>query len=185
VEPRPLDRAWMPGLQRWLPGSWADTSIADKAVKSDNAAVDFYPWHQRIILLFPCPPAVLVSLEEFALKRWRRSLVASFRGYLIQLHGPHWFAKWTLLRAEGEVSGSQRGASNQWPLAKRRRVLGSETWGENKWGVPKTERTATPDHELLLDVSKGRLVLQQVLQSKWWEWSHGSALFFCLALERA
>ena len=45
-------------------------------------------------------------------------------------------------------------------------------------GNRRTSWSATSDHDLLLDVSKGRLVLEQVLQSKWWEWSHGSALFF-------
>lgn len=68
VAPLPLDRAWLPRLQRWLPGSWSDTAISDKAVKSDNAAVELHPWHQRIVLLFPCPSAVLVTMEEVALR---------------------------------------------------------------------------------------------------------------------
>ena len=134
VAPLPLDRAWLPGIEQWLPGSWSETAIADKAVKSDNARVDFHPWHQRILLLFPCPPAVLVSMEEFALRLWRRSLANSFRTYLLQVHGPQWFPKWTLLKAGLPISGSLN-TPNQWPP--RRQVLDGDTPENNQGGTEK------------------------------------------------
>ena len=47
------DVVWLTGIERWLPGSWADADISDKAVKSDNAPVDFKPWHCQIQLVLP------------------------------------------------------------------------------------------------------------------------------------
>ena len=44
------DRSWLPTLEKWLPGSWADTEISDRAIKSDGARVDFHTWNQRILL---------------------------------------------------------------------------------------------------------------------------------------
>ena len=35
------DRHWLPSMERWLPGSWACTPIADKAVKEDGADINF------------------------------------------------------------------------------------------------------------------------------------------------
>ena len=37
------DRHWLPSMERWLPGSWACTPIADKAVKEDGADINFAP----------------------------------------------------------------------------------------------------------------------------------------------
>ena len=52
VDPSPItpydNDEWLDGLQCYLPGTWTDTSIADRAVKDDSAQVDFFPWHQRI-----------------------------------------------------------------------------------------------------------------------------------------
>jgi hypothetical protein len=45
--PLPIDAVWLPDLGVWLPGSWANISIAGKAVKSDDAEVEQYPWNQR------------------------------------------------------------------------------------------------------------------------------------------
>jgi hypothetical protein len=45
------DVIWLPSVEKWLPGTWADATISDKAVKSDNAPVDFRPWHRRIQLI--------------------------------------------------------------------------------------------------------------------------------------
>ena len=149
----------MSQLKRWLPGSWTDIVIANKAVKSDNAEVEFYPWHQRIMLLFPCAPITITSFETFAVRMWKR----------VRHHGVDWQTRWQ--------AGSAHASG-----AKRRRVLatvrqaknmqggggggGFESGFETDWG------------ELDRDVTKGRLVLRQILQSKWWEWSYGSALIF-------
>ena len=39
------DVSWLEGIEQWMPGSYGDASIADKAVKSDDAPVGFCPWH--------------------------------------------------------------------------------------------------------------------------------------------
>jgi hypothetical protein len=178
VAPLPLDRAWLPQLQRWLPGSWAETAISDKAVKADNAAVEFHPWHQRIMLLFPVVPGVLVSFEEFALRRWRRALTGSFRDYLTLSHGVEWRAKVTLLKADRGVSGLSRAPHEEPPTKRRRLVLGEDTPSNDEGGTENRPEQQRSDRDLLLDFEKGGLVLEQVLQSKWWEWRYGSALFF-------
>ena len=43
-----IDQHWLPPLKRWLPGSWAFTPIANRAVTADGAAIDLFPWHARI-----------------------------------------------------------------------------------------------------------------------------------------
>ena len=182
VCPLPLDRVWIPTLSKWLPGSWTETAIANKAVKSDNAVVDFYPWHQRIMLVCPCPSAAIVTLEETMLRVWRRGLVLSFRHYLRCRYGVNW-AEFLRIEMNHRCITS---AVEVEPAAKRRRVLSTALPLKNNMGGGvgpiKASMVNSIDAreiaELKRDVLKGRLVLRQVLQSKWWEWSHGSALFF-------
>ncbi|KAI2498994.1 hypothetical protein MHU86_15498 [Fragilaria crotonensis] len=172
--PLPLDRAWLDDLGTWLPGSWTDITIANKAVKSDNAVVDFYPWHQRIMLVLPCPPKAIVSFEEFALRIWRRNVTSSFLRYMATTHGDNWATRVNTIsrvvptRAPGSV--------------KRRRVHTKLPDSVNNQGVKnkgeETEMAKEKAKELERDIFKGCLVLRQVLQSKWWEWTFGSALFF-------
>ncbi len=179
--PLPLDTVWLPGVQHWLPGSWTDIAISNKAVKSDNAAVDFFPWNQRIQLLFPCPHGAIVAFEEFAMQRWRRSVALSFFRYLITKHGSNW-------RALLDAGATGLGLISE-PAGKRRRVVftrpGRTAVKNEVGGGDGTKEYKKKDNvnccdlvELKRDVIKGRLVLQQVLQSKWWEWSYGSALLF-------
>ena len=77
------DRHWIPSLGRWLPGSWADTEISDKAVKSDDADIDFFPWNQRIMLVLPWISSRAIRImEHLCYIRWCRFLTSSFRRYL-------------------------------------------------------------------------------------------------------
>lgn len=161
VSPLPLDEpCWLPQMKKWLPGTWTDTSIADKAVKSDNAAVDFHPWNQRIMLILPCTSSTIVSMEELALRIWRRRLTMSFLQYLLTWrHGASW--------ALNVVGATDSG--------KRKRVLALSGHGTaNKVGGIRDIDLS----ELGRDLKRGRLILRQVLRSKWWEWSYGSSLFF-------
>ena len=82
VEVSPMDATRLPEIGKWLQGSWALASIADKAVKSDNAAVDVSPWHNRIRLIFACPAKSLTSFELLGVRVWRRTLCKSFGAYL-------------------------------------------------------------------------------------------------------
>ena len=167
MPPRPLDRAWLANLGAWLPGSWTDIVIADKAVKSDNAVVDFYPWNQRIMLVLPCAPSVIVNVEQFAVQVWRRKVARSFLRYLTLRYGSRWLQR---LRAGPTAPPST-------VSKKRKRVLTPLGASENTEGGGGTD-TDFVWVELVRDVTKGRLVLHQVLRSKWWEWSFGSALLF-------
>ena len=108
------DSVWLPAIGKWLPGSWADAPIADKAVKSDNAAVDFSPWHNRIKLVLPCPAGTLESMEAFGIRWWRRRICASFVSHLRARYGDHWSQTAALMaRREGKSVSS----------GKRRKVL--------------------------------------------------------------
>jgi hypothetical protein len=66
-----------------LLADWVNQSlIASKAVKNDNAAVDFAIWSQPINLVLPCYVSKLQILQWFAIRRWRYNLVHWFCGYL-------------------------------------------------------------------------------------------------------
>ena len=177
VDPLPLDAEWLPGLGRWLPGSWTDTAIANKAVKSDNADIDFYPWNQRIMLVLPkCIMPRIASFENLAMRRWCRALTMSFIRYLVREHGSNWSER---LRLRGYYQSKVE--QNPGPPFKKLKdhestarsvVIDNGGCGCRAGGVE------SDLDELERDVTKGRMVLHQVLQSKWWEWSHGSALIF-------
>ncbi|KAI2503870.1 hypothetical protein MHU86_10595 [Fragilaria crotonensis] len=188
VQPLPLDRVWLPKLKLWLPGSWTDIVIADKAVKSDNAEVDFHPWNQRIMLVLPCPRHTIVTFEEFALRVWRRSLTSSFLSYMSQQYGSEWVNKERFGRKRDSlVSAPRQGLGSS---GKRCRVL-RPGWAENMEGgvstdvsiaginaLYSTEALMFESEEIKRDITKGRLIFEQVLKSKWWEWTYGSSLFF-------
>ena len=109
------------------------------------------------MLVLPCVPTALVAFEEFAVRHWRRT--ASLNRYLVQRHGLGWLQAWAEICQGRRVSVAQR--AEQGP-AKRRRVL--NTVGplqHTKGGTDNFD-----ERELELDVSRGWLVLQQVLQSK-------------------
>ena len=178
------DAVWLASIGKWLPGAWAEVTIADRAVKADNAMVDFTPWHNRVRLVLPCPLRALVSLEELGISRWRRLLSRSFRRYLCTRYGPDWASVDLRL-----VQVGKRVAEGIDPSAKRRRVfegaaektvegvvMENTTCLENTTCSPSL--SAETARELERDLVKGRAVLSQVLQSSWWEWSFGSSLYF-------
>ena len=84
------DVAWLESIQRWLPGTWSDADISDKAVKSDNSPVDFKPWHRRIQLVFPCETSTLEVFERLATRKWRRNVVRSLFQFISATYGTHW-----------------------------------------------------------------------------------------------
>jgi hypothetical protein len=67
-------------------------SISDRAVKADDAQVDFRPWHLRISLVLPCTLGTLEVLARFVMRRWRSNVVKSFVRYLEWRYGPMWLA---------------------------------------------------------------------------------------------
>ena len=80
----------LPEIGKWLPGNWADAEIADKAVKSDNAPVDFRPWHRRIQLVLPCSVDSLGCLERFFMKGWRLTVIRSLLQFMAAMYGKDW-----------------------------------------------------------------------------------------------
>ena len=93
------DRVWLPSLGRWMPGSWSETAISDKAVKADCADIDFFPWNQRIRLVLPwITPRVIKIMERLCYTRWCRSLFSSFSRYLRARYGTNWPSKLGQLR---------------------------------------------------------------------------------------
>lgn len=84
------DVAWSEEIKRWLPGTWADGDVSDKAVKSDNSPFDFKPWYRRIQLVFPCSAATLGVFERLAARQWRGNVVRSLFQFISATCGPHW-----------------------------------------------------------------------------------------------
>lgn len=121
VSDSPVDGVWLTGLKSWLPGSWVDVAIADKAVKSDDALVDTRPWNKRISLVLPCKASTIGVLERFAMRRWRWSLITSFFEYLAREHGPMWLSKLMPPRhissAEHGPAGSKRPHGLAFPVS--------------------------------------------------------------------
>ena len=114
------DEEWLPDLQCYLPGSWTDTSISDRAVKADGASIDFFPWHQRISLVLPCSNHTLEVFERFAMRRWRLSIVRSFFSYLATAYGRQWLE---LLRASAPTTVASPSDKDRYYSRKRRRGL--------------------------------------------------------------
>ena len=95
-ESNAVDMHWLPLLSRWLPGVWTDTEIASRAVKSDNACIDFLPWNRRILLVLPwVTPKTIKIMEKLSYHRWCRALCASLRAYLRSTYGPGWACQLT------------------------------------------------------------------------------------------
>ena len=185
------DVIWLPSVSRWLPGSWADIEIADKAVKSDNAPVDFRPWHRRIQSLFPCTLDTLCILERVSVRRWRANVCRSFCAYLSSAYGDRWrdldglsFLKRQITDppaparkrrsvdsvgtiASGSVGGVKKGSGEGFV----------DAFGELDEGDSLKNKLKS-NTELLMDSQKGLLVLGQIMQSTWWEWTSGSSLLF-------
>jgi hypothetical protein len=189
--PLALDSEWLPAIDKWLPGSWAHTTISDKAVKSDDTKVEHYPWNQRILLVFPTGNlSAIASLEHLGTKVWFRSLSRSFIKYLTQEYGEGWRIK--LRRYVCSLSAEQSSALD-FSIGKRKRlpldpsghhkVGGLEPVGKLKSTTQRTTKTKyrqphTNDNELLRDVQCGFRILRQVSISSWWDWTGGSSLFF-------
>lgn len=194
--PLPLDAEWLADLHMWLPGSWANILIADKAVKSDDAAVEQFPWNQRVLLIFPeATIAAIRGVERLCLRVWFRRLSKSFFEYLVAEYG----ASWRRDVQRYARSLHERGESPALPLGKRKRSAPpSACAGSHKMGVStpgsgsgnvemgaasyakaaKTRRHHVCSTQLLQDVQCGLRVLRQVSSSSWWEWTGGSSLFF-------
>ena len=85
--PTAIDACWIPSISKWLPGSWSLAEIASEAVKSDDAPVDFTPWHRRIQLVLPCSDDNIAVLERFSTRRWRRNVCHSLFRFLRHAYG--------------------------------------------------------------------------------------------------
>ena len=116
--PQP-DGIWLDAVGKWLSGSWTDSSISDKAVKSDDAPIDFRPWNRRIQLIFPsCNLCTIGVMERFATRMWRSNLSRSLFVYarahfgdswLHDLHAPDLFAtSRKRVASSGNVMSSRR-----------------------------------------------------------------------------
>ena len=132
----PPDGVFLSALGKWLPGEWADGLIAARAVKADDASVDFSPWHRRISLVLPCTSSTIQTLETFALCCWRRALCRSFLRYLAAEYGLDW---------------QQRLWRGGVPMPRRRPrsqpVFGAAVQGDGELpGAPKRRRLVSGHH---------------------------------------
>jgi hypothetical protein len=199
---------YLPEIKKWLPGSWADAPIASKAVKADDATIDFTPWNRRISLVFPCPPLTIARMESLCLRLWRRTLTGSFRNYLVATYGTHWQHRlWThLVHKPSKRSAGVLSAGADEDLTRRQMKRPCNAVTRHPWGasaVPRSMVGGITDRrtvgevekdkgeevveevedaleltELVKDVTLGRAVLRQVLAAAWWDRSGGSSLIF-------
>ena len=166
VSPLLLDAQWLDKLKVWLPGSWADIAIADKAVKSDDAIVEQYPWNQRIILVLPrASISAIRGFETFGLSVWYRGLLHSFLAYLAQTYGTEWRRSAAAATWKGDHQGSR---------SNKRKRSGAKGFKDHDLGGYDEEGR----QQLLADTKCGFRILKQVAESSWWEWTGGSSLFF-------
>jgi hypothetical protein len=196
------DVIWLPNIAKWLPGSWADADIADKAVKSDNAPVDFRPWHRRIQLVLPCTIESLSILERLAARKWRANISRCLFRFMEAVYGKGWFHRgfvlakrkfadpWTSLSASKKrgrlgnsgvlMDGSSGGLiTKEW--SENDDVTGGregEEGAENDDATGGREAETRDPNQLHLDLSRGLRVIGQILGSTWWEWSSGSSPLF-------
>ena len=160
------DITWLADVKRWLPGTWAEGEIADKAVKSDDASVNMLPWHRRITLLFPCNTATLMGMTMFLMRRWRRNIFRSFFAYLSREYGREWPSRLTENRRKRSLSTADDGSFH------------SKAYG-GKGGMRfLVHNKGDSWSELIKDLIVGLPILGQVSKSTWWEWTTGSSLFF-------
>jgi hypothetical protein len=189
------DGIWLPSINKWLSGSWADVDISSQAVKSDDAVVDCRPWHLRISLALPCQPRTLEVMARLAMRRWRFNIVTSFFSYLNHQYGSEWKSQFLehYVSRPGRVGikrrhhdsahvlcGAMIGASGggiEPSISDDGSTLFEREGGSAKIATSFRGGDGQLEH-LLDDVPKGLLVIGQVLQSTWWEWNKGSSLLF-------
>ena len=169
------DVIWLASVGRWLPGSWADVEISDKAVKSDNAPVDFKPWHRRIQLVLPCSIDSLGRMERFSSRIWRRNVCRSLFRYIRFTYGVSWRRDVFLGMSKRSLADHAEGAEKRCRFSPSARSSGGEGVDPE---CKKPEFTSGSLHHLRLDLKRGLRVLGQVLQSTWWDWTSGSAPLF-------
>ncbi|KAI2491134.1 hypothetical protein MHU86_23420 [Fragilaria crotonensis] len=180
VGPLPLDSVWLPHLKKWLPGSWANIAISNKAVKADDAEVIHYPWNQRISLVIPdVNSKVILGLETLALWRWKSQLWKSLVRYLTHSYGRQWRRRWPKPRdtLRPTLLSSKRRGKDQ----VLRTMKGDRDRNRNQKLNTKGDRRILSSMEkaaLLQDARCGFRILNQVLSSTWWDWTCGSSLFF-------
>ena len=167
------DVVWLKSIQRWLPGTWADADIVDKAVKSDNSPVDFKPWHRRIQLVFPCSTPTMEVFERLATRKWWRNIVRSLFQFISATYGIHWRRNFFL--------DGKRKLADGLPLSDKRARLSLKTSVSPSTGGKGTATALTNPlivSDLRVDMSRGLRIIGQVLKSTWWEWTYGSAPLF-------
>ena len=150
----PVNGIWLAPLNAWLLGSWVEVAIADKAVKSNDAEVDTRPWRKRISLVLPCRLYTLATIERFAMRCWRRSVITSFFSYLRHEYGPDW---WSNLAPIGSTLGAARVLERSSLVMVSLSPLPTPEWG----GV------LSVSGNLAVDLSKGLAVIGHILQSTW------------------
>lgn len=196
------DGVFLAELNRWLPGSWAEAEISDRAVKADNAQIDYLPWHRRITLVFPSARGTLAAFESMSLRLWRRALYRSFLAYLRGTYG----SDWATALVDGRQSSRKRFAQGDAdadlhpvPHPKRQCVGIASVASAHIGGSTELEKVHCPGdsvtcssmsvgdgygtgggmaEELRKDVELGCRVLAQVLSASWWDWTTGSSLIF-------
>ena len=159
------DVVWMEAIKRWLPGSWADAQITDKAVKSDDSPVAFRPWHRRIQLVFPRLTSTLSVFERLGMRRWRSNACHSLFAYISGEYGIDWqsdFYSGSKRKINDSLSPSKQCQTDMETTSTLCRGGGGSRKRKTEMGSPRTRS------ELRVDVAKGLLVLVgQVIRSTW------------------
>jgi hypothetical protein len=176
--PDVVSSTYIPSLERYLPHSWADPSlVSTKAAKSDDAAVAFATWNQRILLVVltrvdphptqvrrppPSQTQALDRLRQLFQQKQRRLIYLDFRLFMHLEYGSDWALTLWSARQLQRI----RVASSDPPAPKR--YKGGVGVGVGVGG----------SSSLLADAAQGAAALRSITHSTWWEWNLGSTLLF-------
>lgn len=167
------DHVWLTTLQRWMPGSWTNVVIADRAAKDDDAAVDHYPWNQRVsLVLTAATQESIIGFELLGLRRWRCQLRRSFLSYLTRIYGDGWalaYARFSRERRKREavvIPPIGAPSKRQRTTGRSRVILHHDEGGK---GVIRGKGVISSElgRQLVQDVKCGFRILAQVMQSSW------------------
>jgi hypothetical protein len=167
---------YLPSLERCLPHSLADPSlVSTKAAKSDDAAVAFATWNQRILLVVlprvdpnstqvrsppPSPTQNLDRSRQLFQQKQRRLIYLDFRRFMHLEYGSDWALT---LRSARQLQRIIVASSEPPAPMRYKGGVGVGVAGSSS---------------LLADAAQGAAALRSIAHSTWREWNLGSTLLF-------
>ena len=169
-------------LKLVLPSTWKQNKLStEKAAKSDDAAVDYSLWNDRILALWPMFKPALDSLRSLVMRYQKRKLFLEFCDYLhdtygqvykdyLELHFLLYKGLFNFKRAKGvlfkesSVLFGKSSLDSQNPSFSKENIL----------STLKGKRF----NKLVHDIGCGTQALESYLAADYFSWNKGSTLLF-------